>query len=101
MIKSLTTFGKQYHGGIFDMILGNKGYEYANGAFEARMHYHTPGKIYISTFQQSEYFEFTKRLEASESKMFLTTEPSCLDNFINELKNLEAENDAQATLVCT
>ena len=101
LIKQLTRFGEQVHGGLYDIKFGAKGAEYSNGAFEAILHYHTPGKISISSFQQTEFFEFTKRLEASECKMFLSTEPSSLDNFVNELRSLENEIDSTATLICT
>lgn len=101
LIKPVTRFGQQIHGGLYDIIFGDKGSEYANGAFEARLHYHTLGKISISTFQQSEFFEFTNRLDACEAKMFLAAEPSSLDNFVSELKSLENEIDSYATLICT
>ena len=99
--KQLTKFGKQIHGGLFNINFGKRGCEYANGVLEARLHYFETGKISISTFQQSDFSKFTKRLEASEAKMFLSAEPSALDNFIEELKNLENGIDSTATLFCT
>mmetsp|Transcript_38106 Transcript_38106/g.62290 ORF Transcript_38106/g.62290 Transcript_38106/m.62290 type:complete len:145 (+) Transcript_38106:49-483(+) len=101
LIKPLIRFGEQIHGGIYDIILGEKGHEFANGVFDAKLHFYSLGKISIMTFQQSVSFEFKETWVASESKMFLTAEPSSLDNFVNELKNLESEIDSLATLVCT
>ena len=59
---ALTAFGQQVHGGIYDIRAGERGPEYAEGAFEARFHYYKPTLLYVSTFQQSRHFDFKGRL---------------------------------------
>jgi hypothetical protein len=101
LIKILDVFRNHLYGGLQDFNMGSFGREYANGAFSARLNFPKPGKLYISTHQQSEFFEFKGRLEASECKMYLSTEPVLLDNFIQELKCLNTGICESAKLVCT
>lgn len=75
------------------------GPEYANGAFQARLHFNVPGRLFISTHQQSDFEEFSKTQVASEARMYLKTEPILLDNFISELKALNSGASNEATLV--
>jgi hypothetical protein len=100
LIKDLETFSKHIHGGLYDIKFGMFGPEYANGAFQARLHFKTPGTLYISTHQQSDFQEFSKNLVASEAKMYLKTEPVLLDNFITELKSLNSDNNKEVGLEC-
>jgi len=101
LVNSLNIFKNHYYGGLKDILLGQFGREYANGAFSARLHFPKPGPLYIATHQQSEHFEFKGQEEASEAKMYLKTEPVLLDNFIQELKGLSNGINDVATLVCT
>lgn len=101
LVNALKIFKSHYYGGLEDILLGQFGREYANGAFSARLHFPKPGPLYIATRQQSEYFQFKGQEEASEAKMYLKTEPALLDNFIQELKALSNGISDVATLVCT
>jgi hypothetical protein len=83
LVKDLLVFREHVHGGLYDIKFGEFGFEYANGGFQARLNYHLPGKLYISTYQQSEYIGFPKNQVASEAKMHLITEPVLFDNFIH------------------
>jgi len=82
------------------MQLGHFGHEFANGGFHARFHFHGVGQLLISTYQQSEFEDFSKNKVASEAKMYLKTEPVLLDNFILELKLLNSGINNEATLFC-
>ncbi len=101
LIRDLNAFRDQIYGGIYDLAMGEFGPEYANGAFLARLHFYMPGKLSISTFQQTEFFEFTDRKVAAEAKMYLRTEPILLDNFITLLKRIESGIEDEAELECT
>ena len=101
LVKSLEVFRNHRYGGLRDVVFGSFGREYANGAFSARLHFPKPSTLYISTYQQSEYFEFKGQREASECKMYLSTEPVLLDNFIQELKSLDSGMNKVAKLACT
>ena len=101
LVKSLSVFRDHLYGGLRNIDFGNFGREYANGAFSARLHFPKPSTLYISTHQQSEYFDFKGQSEASECKMYLSTEPVLLDNFIQELKSLDSGMSDVAKLECT
>lgn len=100
LIKDLSIFRNQIYGGLYDIKLGEFGVEYANGGFQARLHFHNQGKLLISTYQQTEFMEFPKTQVASEAKMYLSTEPVLLDNFITNLKILNSGSSDEAILVC-
>ena len=100
LAKELTIFRDHIHGGIKDMRLGEFGPEYANGAFHARLHFRSPGKLYVSTHQQSEFTDFSIGQVASEAKMFLASEPVLLDNFLPELLGLASGTRTDAALEC-
>lgn len=100
IIVSLDVFRNHCYGGLLDINLGRFGREYASGAVFARLHFPKPGKLYISTHQQSGFFKFNDRAEASECKMYLSTEPVLLDNFIQELKVLNLGASSTAKLIC-
>jgi hypothetical protein len=53
---ALRTFGRQIHGGLFDLVAGDGGPEYASGSFRARFHYYKPNQLLISTIQQGDFF---------------------------------------------
>ncbi|MFC4699408.1 hypothetical protein ACFO4O_04445 [Glaciecola siphonariae] len=101
MFKDIDSFKSNYYGGIRDIELGTFGREYANGAFHARLHFPKPGNLFISTTQQSEFFDFKGLEVASEAKMYLSTEPGLLDNFLIELKSMSNDNSTTAELICT
>jgi len=96
----LATFSRQVHGGIYNLEAGDRGPEYARGAFEARFHYHKPTELYVSTFQQSEYFDFKRTQVAAEATLYLRTEPGMLDEFVRSLKGLERSKGSTAILRC-
>ncbi len=100
LIDCLNIFKDHYYGGLEDITWGGFGYEYANGAFAARLHFPKPSILYISTYQQGEFFEFKEQREAAEAKMYLKSEPVLLDNFIDELKDLNSGITDVAKLAC-
>lgn len=79
---------------------GTVGPEFANGAFQAIINGHPSGKIYISTYQQSNHFEFLNENVASEARLFLRTEPALLDSFVAEFTILCTAKGDQAILEC-
>src|SRR4030095_1238229 len=91
LIVGLSTFRNHIHGGIFDIAFGEFGPEYAGGAFHARLHFHLPGRLFVTVKSQSEFEEFGMKTVASEAILYLRTEPVLLDNFIAELKAFESE----------
>lgn len=98
LIKDLTGFREQVYGGLYDIRFGEFGPEYANGAFQARLHFHSPGRLFISTHQQSDFEDFSKMQVASEARLYLKTEPILLDNFISELKEINLGTSNEASL---
>ncbi|WP_199244415.1 hypothetical protein [Lysobacter panacisoli] len=101
LVDQLRAFRDRIHGGISDFRVGEFGPEYANGAFHARLHFRSPGKLFISTHQQSEFSEFSVGEVASEAKMYLVSEPILLDHFISELGGVVSGSRADAFLECT
>jgi len=94
----LDAFKGHIHGGLLDLQFGEFGPEYANGAFRARFHFPSPGRLYISCRQQSAFEEFSVMKVASEAALYLKTEPAPFDNFISELKGLDAKRREEAYL---
>jgi hypothetical protein len=90
LIAGLSNFRNHVHGGIYNIQFGEFGPEYANGAFHARLHFQKPGKIYVTLNAQLEFEEFGIKNVASEATLYLVSEPILLDNFIDELKALNA-----------
>jgi hypothetical protein len=101
LISDLDRFKDQVYGGIYDIQLGEFGPEYAGGAFHARLHFHKPGRLYITVKVQTDFEEFTKTSVASEATLYLTSEPGLLDNFIIELKRLKSGVSDEAYLQST
>lgn len=97
---ALERFGKQIYGGIYDLEAGSSGPEFAEGALRARFHWFTPTRLYISTWQESDYFECKGRQVASECRLFLRTEPALLDRFTAELRAASSTQPSTATLEC-
>jgi hypothetical protein len=98
LIDELTKFKDQVYGGIFDIRLGGFGPEYANGAFQARLHFQGDGKINITVNAQSEFKDFGIKRVASEATLYLISEPALLDSFIASLKALKAEKTDEVEL---
>lgn len=55
LAHELAAFREHLHLGIKDIRLGEFGADYANGAFHARLRFKGPGKLYVSTHQQSDF----------------------------------------------
>lgn len=90
LIDGLNIFRDHVHGGIYNIQFGEFGPEYANGAFHARLHFQKPSKIHITIKAQGEFGEFGIKNVGSEATLYLMSEPILLDNFIAELKALQA-----------
>jgi hypothetical protein len=99
LIERLNKFKDQVYGGIFDLRLGGFGPEYGNGAFDARLHFQSRGKIHITVNAQSDFIEFGIKNVASEATLYLISEPALLDNFIVDLRALQARSTSDANLV--
>ena len=97
---ALRTFGRQIHGGLFNLKAGEGGPEYASGSFRARFHFYNPNQLLISTSQQGDFFSFKGGEVAPTATMFLRTEPALLDRFIAALPALDASDGGQAVLEC-
>lgn len=89
-----------FRSGICDIKFGEFGHDLANGAFHAHLNIMSPGTVFVSTHQQCDFCEFNNKNIASESKLFLKTEPVLLDTFIKEFKSLSVGNRNDATLRC-
>ena len=98
VVAELEVFKDHVHGGLLDIRFGEFGPEYASGAFHARLHFPKPGRLYITSKQQSEFGEFSVTKVASEATLYLKTEPVLLDNFIGELRRLDAKKCEEAHL---
>ena len=96
--SSLCVFKDHIHGGLLDVQFGQFGPEYATGAFHARFHFATPGRLYVSCEQESAFQEFKRRTVASRATMYLKSEPVLLDRFIAELQAVAAGNNEEAYL---
>ena len=101
LIEGLNTFKDHVHGGIYDIQLGEFGPEYANGAFQARLHFHSQSKLHITINAQSDFEEFGMKKVASEATLYLVSEAGLLDNFIVELRALKADMKDEAKLEAT
>jgi len=86
VVVELNTFKNHIHGGLYDLRFGEFGPEYASGALYARLHFHNRGKLLVSVQMQSEYSEFGTKNVASEANLYLISEPSLLDGFIQALR---------------
>lgn len=100
ILADLNDFKNQVYGGVYDITMGKLGLEYASGAFQVRLHFYTTGKLFISTLQQTAFFDFAHQHVAAEAKMYLCTEPALFDSFITRLKMLENGTDDEAVLEC-
>lgn len=97
---ALERFGRQVHGGLYDLQAGTPGPEYADGSTVVRFHWYRPTQLFISTRQESDFFEFKGHQVAGAATMFLRTEPGFLDRFTAELRAANGTLDGEATLEC-
>jgi hypothetical protein len=102
LICDLDRFKSQVHGGIYDIEFGKFGPEYANGAFQARLHFHTPGRgrLFITVNAESDWHLFSKTEVASRATLYLKSEPGLLDTFINELRRVSSGSNERAIFEC-
>ena len=100
--KKLEIFKNQIYGGITEIDFGCFGQEYANGAFNARLHFvqNQRGRIFITIKMESEYFEFGLKKVASEANIYLISEPALLDNFIKDFKYIDKELNTEVIFEC-
>ncbi len=90
IVAELDIFKDKLYWGLLDIRFGEFGVEYASGACHARLHFAKPGKLYITCRQQSEFKDFSVTEVASEATLYLRTEPALLNNFIADLRSLQA-----------
>jgi hypothetical protein len=98
VIAELDTFKDHIYGGLYDLRFGEFGPEYASGAFHARLHFHDRGKVLVSVHMQSEYSDFGRKSVASEANLYLISEPSLLDSFIQSLHAINEGHREDAEL---
>jgi hypothetical protein len=98
VVAALSTFRDHVHGGVYDILFGEFGPEYANGAFSARLHFARPGKLNVTCKMESDFAEFSVNKVATQATLYLRTEPVLLDNFISEMTSLNAKRRDDATL---
>lgn len=101
-VKDLNIFKDHVYGGLYDLRFGEFGSEYANGAFHARFEFHKSGngKLSITAKGESNWYDFTHTMVASNATLYLRTEPVLFDNWLIELKGLSRGNREQAILEC-
>ena len=102
LIADLDRFKDQLYGGIYDMKLGEFGHEYANGAFQARLHFQRDGRghLFITVRAESDWRPFNNTNVASCATLHLKSEPALLDRFIGELGRVSSGTKTNATLEC-
>lgn len=86
VVVELNTFKDHVYGGLYDLRFGEFGPEYASGAIHVRLHFHDRGKLLVSINMESEYSDFGKKNVASNVNLYIISEPSLLDSFIQSLR---------------
>ena len=97
-VRSLASFRHHVHGGVLDLRFGEFGPEFAGGAFHARLHFAEPGRLFVSVHQQSSFAPFALGDRASEARLYFTSEPNQLDEFVSQLRGLSEEGLDSAML---
>ncbi len=97
-VAGLDLFKDQLHGGLHDLRFGELGPEWANGAFHARFHFPSPGRLYVTCEQESDFEKFGTKTVASRAKMYLKSEPALLDRFVAELQAVSSGASEEARL---
>ncbi len=98
VIASLIVYREQIRDSLLDIRFGEFGPKYANGAFHAHLQFASPGELYITCRMEYAFNESPIKNVASEATLYLKTEPVLLDNFIAELKLLNAKKRDDASL---
>lgn len=96
--SNLYIFKDHFHGGLLDVQFGAFGCEYTNGGFHARFHFPSPGRLYVTSRQETEFEKFSKKMVASKATMYVKSEPVLLDRFITELQALASGASEEAFL---
>jgi len=97
-VTQLDAFRGHLYGGLIDVRFGEFGPEYANGAFHGRFHFPKPGRLFITSRQESDHSDFGKKTVASCATLYLQSEPGLLDRFVGELKSLSSRTRDDASL---
>jgi hypothetical protein len=102
LVADLDHFKGQACGGTYDLEFGKFGPEFANGAFQARLHFqpHGRGQLLITVRAESVWRPFGKMEVASSATLYLKSEPGLLDRFIGELRRLCSAAQDKATFEC-
>ncbi len=101
LVADLDSFKRKVYGGIYDVEFGKFGPEYANGAFQARLHFDDGrGHLFITVRAESDWRPFSKTDVASRATLYLKTEAALLDRFIGELRRVCSGTLSKATLEC-
>jgi hypothetical protein len=102
LIVDLDRFKREIYGGIYDIEFGKFGPEFANGAFQARLHFDPDGrgKLFITVHAESDWVPFKKTEVASRALLYLKSQPVLLDNFIDELRRIISGSNDKATFEC-
>ncbi len=97
-VSSLNVFKEHIHGGLLDIRFGELGPEHWKGAFHARFRFLSPGRLYVSCEQESEFFEFGRKEVAGRATIHIQSEPALLDRFIAELQAIATGTREKAYL---
>jgi hypothetical protein len=102
LIVDLDGFKNQVYGGIYDMEFRKFGPEYANGAYQARLHFDSSGcgRLWITAKAESDWHPFSRSEVASQATLHLMSQPVLLDNFIEELRGVQSGTNDKATFEC-
>jgi len=101
-VEKLTVFKDHVYGGLYDLRFGEFGPEYASGAFHARFEFHRSGngKLSITAKAESDWDDFTHTKVASNTTLYLRTEPALFDNWLKAINGLKNELSDEAVLEC-
>ncbi len=97
-VSDLEVFRPRVHGGLLDVQFGRFGPEWANGAFHARFHLLSPGRLCVTCKQESSFESFAEKTVASRATLYLRSQPVLLDRFIAELQALSSGESEEAHL---
>jgi hypothetical protein len=101
LIGGLRNFRNHMHGGLYNIRFGDFGPEYAGGAFEARLHFQVPGKLFVTVRAESEWEPYKRAEVASSATLYMKSEPVLLDDFIEALRKLDGGESDEASFLCT
>jgi hypothetical protein len=98
LVKELSNFRNHLHSGLYNIRFGQFGPEYGGGAFEARLHFQSPGRLFVTVKAESEWLPFKKDEVASSAVLYFKSEPILLDQFIEALEQLDSGKENEALL---